>query len=199
MTKVFIEGAPEKLYTVEELVTQKVSEDGWRLKQQEKGQPRLVDSNGNKRSLISVEEEAFGDDEDRVVYTDSSTDEIYDALEECLESIIGADDRRWLDVVFEVDGKESGHYQVLDVHHNLTRLDDSKSVRATEAVEEWNLEIQEREETGTGEYCTATYDSQDAREHAFVVDDLLAQVYDRDLTDIVRLRLRPEGKVYVLE
>lgn len=199
MGKIFIEGAPEKLYTISELVTQKVSEDGWELEQQGEGQPMLVDSDGNKRSLISVEEEAFEDDEDRVVYTGSSTDEIYDALEECLESILGTEDRRWLDVVFELDGSESGHYQVLDVHHNLTRLNDSKSVRATEAVEEWNLKVQEREEAGTGEYCTATYDSQDAREHAFVVDDLLTQVYDRDLTDIVRLRLRPEGKVYVLE
>jgi len=198
MGKVFIEGAPEKLYAMEELVTQKVSEEGWELKEK-KGQPRLVDSEGNKRSLISVKEEAFGDDEDRVVYIGSSTDEIYDALEECLGSVIGTDDRRWLDVVFELDGSESGHYQVLDVHHNLTRLNDSKSVRATEAVEEWNLEVQEREEAGTGEYCTATYNSQDAREQAFVVDDLLTQVYDRDLTDIVRLRLRPEGKVYILE
>jgi hypothetical protein len=199
MGKVFVEGAPEELYTISELVTQKVSEKDWELEQQGEGQPRLVDSDGNKRSLISVRQEAFGDDEDRVVYIGSSTDEIYDALEECLETVIGADDRRWLDVVFEVDGRKSGHYQVLDVHHNLTRLDGIKSVRATEAVEEWNLEVQEREEAGTGEYCTATYDSQDAREHAFVVDDLLTQVYDRDLTDIVRLRLRPEGKVYVLE
>jgi len=198
MTKVFIEGAPEKLYTMEDLVTKKITEEGWELKEK-KGQPILIDNNGDERSLISVKEEVFDDDEDRVVYTGSSTDEIYDALEECLESIIGTDDRRWLDVVFELDGEDSGHYQVLDVHHNLTRLDDSKSVRATEAVEEWNLEVQEREEAGTGEYCTATYDSQDAREHAFVVDDLLTQVYEKDLTDIVRLRLQPQGKVYVLE
>jgi|GEM_PF-4333624 len=198
MEKVFVEEAPEELYTMEKLVTQKVSKEGWELKQQEEGHPKLVDSNGNERSLIPVEEGAF-DDEDRVVYTGSSTDEIYDALEECLESVIGAEDRRWLDIVFELDGSESGHYQVLDVHHNLTRLDDSKSVRATEAVKEWDLEVQEREEKGTGEYCTATYDSQDSREHAFVVDDLLSQVYGINLADIVRLRLRPGGKVYVLE
>jgi hypothetical protein len=199
MGKVFIEGAPEKLYTISELVTQKISEEDWELKQQGEGRPMLVDSEGNKRSLISVKEEAFEDDEDRVVYTGSSTDEIYDALEECLEVVIGADDRMWLDIVFEVDGRESGHYQVLDIHHNLTRLDGIKSVRATEAVEEWDLEVQERQDTETGEYCTATFDSEDVRDHAFVVDDLLAQVYDKDVTDIVRLRLRPQGKVYVFE
>ena len=198
MGKVFIEGSPEKLYTISELVTQKVSEEDWELEQQGEGQPMLVDSDGNKRSLISVKEEEF-DDEDRVVYVGSSTDEVYDALEECLESVIGSEDRRWLDIVFGLDGKESGHYQVLDVHHNLTRLNDSKSVRATEAVEEWDLEVQEKEDTQNGEYCTATYSSQDAREHAFVVDDLLAQVYNKDVTDIARLRLRPDGKVYVFE
>jgi hypothetical protein len=196
--KFFVEGYPEELYTMSEIITQKVSREGWELKEQENGLPKIIDDEGVKRSLLPVDEEAF-EDEDRVIYSGSSADEIYEALEECLDRKIGVDGHSWLDVVFEVDGKVSAHYQVLDIHHNLTKLTEDRSVRATDAVEEWGLEIQEKKDTEAGEYCTATYDSESPEEHAFVIDDLLNQVYGKDLTEIQRLRLRPEGKVYIFE
>ena len=194
----FIEGYPEDLYTMSELITQKISQDGWELEETGDSVPKVIDHKGIERSLIFVDESAF-DDEDRVVYSGSSTDEIYEVLEECLERKIGVEGHSWLDIVFEIDGYVSGHYQVLDIHHNLTMLTEDKSIKATDAFEEWDLEVQEREGTSSGEYCTATYDSESPREHAFVVDDLLNQVYGKEITEVLRLRLRPEGRVYILE
>ena len=194
----FLEGYPEELYTMSELITQKISQDGWELEETGDSVPKVTDDEGIERSLIFVDESA-SDDEDRVVYSGSSTDEIYEVLEKCLKRRIGVEGHRWLDIVFEIDGDVSGHYQVLNTHHNLTMLTEDESIKATDAFEEWELEVQERKSTASGEYCTATYDSENPREHAFVVDDLLNQVYGKEITDIFRLRLRPEGKVYILE
>jgi len=193
VTKVFVEGAPEEVYTVEALVTDRVMARGWEF---DEDSLALIDTDGERHNLIRIDEDRLGDDEDRVVYDDATEDAALDALDRLARRRMESEG--WVDVVFELDAEPGPHYQISGGRHNLTRLDADRLAAFDGIATDPDLTVEEGGETDGGGYRTVTYASDDAREHAVVAADILDRVYARDLTDLLRLRLRPEGKVCVL-
>lgn len=106
-------------------------------------------------------------------------------LERAIDERIGDEGHRWVAIEFRCRGEVGPHYQILDVHHNLTRLDDGAISVVNEIINDWNLILQEEAGTSSGYgYRTLTYESEDAREHRHLTETILRRVYGTTLADV---------------
>lgn len=110
-------------------------------------------------------------------------------LEQAIAERIGDESHRWVAIEFPYRGESGPHYQIIDVHHNLTRLDSDAMEVVDDVIEEWGLTVEEEAITGSGfGYRTLTYDSEDPLEHRHLAETILRRVYSTTLTHVDRLR-----------
>lgn len=110
-------------------------------------------------------------------------------LEQAIAERIGDESHRWIAIEFRYQGENGPHYQIIDVHHNLTRLDSDAIAVVDDVIEEWDLALEEGAiaESGFG-YRTLTYDSKDPLEHRHLAETILRRVYGTTLTHLDRLK-----------
>lgn len=110
-------------------------------------------------------------------------------LEQAIAEHIGDGNHRWVAIEFQYRGESGPHYQIIDVHHNLTRLDPEAMAVVDDVIEEWDLTLEEGATTGSGfDYRTLTYDSEDPLEHRHLAETILRQVYGTTIAQIDRLK-----------
>ena len=106
-------------------------------------------------------------------------------LERAIAKRIGDDSHRWVDIEFIYRNDVGSYYQILDVHHNLTSLDENARIALDEITREWDLTLQE-EMTAANElvFQTLTLHSEDPKDHRRLVETILDRVYNVDFTSI---------------
>ena len=106
-------------------------------------------------------------------------------LERAIAKRIGDDSHRWVDITFQYRGESESYYQILDVHHNLTSLDEDARMTLDEVTREWDLTLQE-EMTAANDlvFQTLTLHSEDPKDHRKLVEVILERVYKVGLTSI---------------
>ena len=105
-------------------------------------------------------------------------------LERAIAERIGDDSHRWVDIEFTYRNELGSYYQILDVHHNLTSLDEDARIALDEVTRKWDLTLQE-EMTAANKlaFQTLTLHSEDPKDHRKLVEAILDQVYDVKITD----------------
>ena len=106
-------------------------------------------------------------------------------LERAIAKRIGDDSHRWVDIEFIYRNEVGSYYQILDVHHNLTSLNEDARIALDEITREWDLTLQE-EMTAANElvFQTLTLHSEDPKDHRRLVEEILDRVYKVDFTSI---------------
>ena len=106
-------------------------------------------------------------------------------LEQAVAERIGDERHRWVAIEFRCQGEVGPHYQILDVHHNVTKLDGESMSVLDDIRDEWDLIVQEESnpEPGFG-YRTLTYDSENPREHRHLAETILRRVYGVTLANV---------------
>ena len=64
-------------------------------------------------------------------------------LEEAVAERIGDERHRWVAIEFRCQGEVGSHYQILDVHHNVTKLDAESMAVLDDIGNGWDLTVQE--------------------------------------------------------
>jgi hypothetical protein len=106
-------------------------------------------------------------------------------LEHAIDERIGDGGHRWVAIEFQCQGENGPHYQILDVHHNLTRLDANAMTVVDDITDEWDLTLQEGSGTSSGfGYRTLTHDSENPREHRHLAETILRRVYGTTLANV---------------
>ena len=106
-------------------------------------------------------------------------------LEREIAKRIGDDSHRWVDIEFTYRSEPGSYYQILDVHHNLTSLDEDARLALDEVTREWGLTLQEEMTAGNGlVFQTLTLHSEDSKDHRELVEVILDRVYDVEFTRI---------------
>lgn len=106
-------------------------------------------------------------------------------LERAIAERIGDDSHRWVDIEFIYRDERGSYYQILDVHHNLTSLDENARIALDEVTREWGLTLQEEMTAGNGlVFQTLTLHSEEPSEHRKLVETILDRVYKVEFTSI---------------
>ena len=106
-------------------------------------------------------------------------------LERAIAERIGDDSHRWVDIEFIYRDELGSYYQILDVHHNLTSLDESARIALDEVTREWGLTLQEEITAGNGlVFQTLTLHSEEPSEHRKLVEAILQRVYKVEFDSI---------------
>jgi len=106
-------------------------------------------------------------------------------LEQAVAERIGDERHRWVAIEFRCQGEVNSHYQILNVHHNVTRLDAESVVVLDDIIDGWDLTVQEEANPKPGfGYRTLTHDSKDPREHRHLAETILRRVYGTTLANV---------------
>ena len=116
-------------------------------------------------------------------------------LEQAIAERIGDDSHQWVDIEFTYQGESGSYYQILDVHHNLTALDEDARIALDGVTREWDLTLQE-EMTAANKltFQTLTLHSEDPRDHRKLAEAILDRVYDVTLTGITISQVDGESR-----